>query len=276
MTNSAEETAESDFRALMDKITRDSGFQCSSYKDKCLRRRIAVRMRARATDSYADYADLLDGDVREYQRLVRSLTVNVTKFFRNWETYEAIQRHVIPKLLDRGEEELRIWSAGCSSGEEPYSMAILLHKHATENGRGTRLRSARIIGTDIDNDCLGEAERAFYTEKALGDTPPHLVEQYFPAVAGMRSMLPEVRNLVGFEHRDILSSPPPFESAHLIVCRNVIIYFEREAQERLFEEFHRNLAPGGFLVLGKVETLLGNARGMFTPVNARERVFRKA
>jgi chemotaxis methyl-accepting protein methylase len=233
-------------------------------------------MRARATDSFADYADLLDADAREYQRLVRSLTVNVTKFFRNWETYEAIEKHVIPNLLDRGEEELRVWSAGCSSGEEPYSVAILLHKHATEKGQQARLRSVRIAGTDIDIDCLGEAERAFYSEGALGDTPPRLVDKYFPSVAGMRTMIPEVRELVGFQRRDVLSSPPPFESAHLIVCRNVIIYFEREAQERLFEEFHRNLAPGGFLVLGKVETLLGNARSMFAPVNARERVFRKA
>jgi chemotaxis methyl-accepting protein methylase len=260
----------------MEKITRDSGFQCSSYKDKCLRRRIAVRMRARATHSFADYSGLLDADQREYERLVRSLTVNVTKFFRNWETYEVVERQVIPNLLERGERQLKIWSAGCSSGEEPYSLAILLHKHATESGRADRLGAVTVVGTDIDVDCLGEADRSFYSQGALGDTPPHLEKKYFPVVAGMRTMIPEVRNLVSFERSDLLSSPPPFESAHLIVCRNVIIYFEREAQERLFEEFHRNLAPGGFLVLGKVETLLGNARGLFTPVNARERVFRKA
>jgi chemotaxis methyl-accepting protein methylase len=228
----------------MDKITRDSGFQCSSYKDKCLRRRIAVRMRARATDSYADYGGILDADKREYERLVRSLTVNVTKFFRNWDTYDVVERQVIPNLLERGERQLRIWSAGCSSGEEPYSLAILLHKHATETGHAERLGSVTVVGTDIDGDCLGEAERAFYSETALGDTPPNLEKKYFPTVAGMRTMIPEVRNLVSFQRSDVLAGPPPFESAHLIVCRNVIIYFEREAQERLFEEFHRTLAPG--------------------------------
>lgn len=233
-------------------------------------------MRARATDSFADYARILDADSREYERLVRSLTVNVTKFFRNWDTYEVVERQVIPNLLERGERELRIWSAGCSSGEEAYSIGILLHKHATEKGHPECLGSVTVVGTDVDTDCLGEAERAFYSEGALGDTPPHLAAKYFPVVAGMRTMIPEVRDLVSFERRDVLSSPPPFESAHLIVCRNVIIYFEREAQERLFEQFHRNLAPGGFLVLGKVETLLGNARSLFTPVNARERIFRKA
>jgi chemotaxis protein methyltransferase CheR len=265
---------DAEFRALMDKITRDSGFQCSSYKDKCLRRRIAVRIRARGASGCAEYSGMLDTDPREYERLMRSLTVNVTKFFRNWETYSAIDQKVIPALMARDEHEIRVWSAGCSSGEEPYSLGILIHRHATENG-GPGLESVSIVGTDIDTDCLGEAERAVYTESALGDTPADLREKYFPQIAGLRAMLPEVRQLVRFEVRDLLHFQPPFEEAHLIVCRNVIIYLERAAQDALFAHFHRTLAPGGFLVLGKVETLLGDARGLFSPVNARERIFRK-
>jgi len=263
------------FRALMDKITRDRGFQCSSYKDKCLRRRFAVRMRAKGTSSHAEYAGMLDADPGEYDRLVRSLTINVTKFFRNWDTYAALDQKVIPALWERGEYELRVWSAGCSSGEEPYSTAILMHKHAAETDQLSRLDSVSIVGTDIDSDSLGEAERAFYGESALGDTPAELREQYFPPVAGMFTMLPEVKQLVTFQLRDLLGSPPPIEDIHLLLCRNVIIYFEREAQDALFAEFHRILAPGGFLVLGKVETLLGASRGLFSPVNARERIFRK-
>jgi len=258
----------------MDKITRDSGFQCSSYKDKCLRRRIAVRIRARGASGCAEYSGMLDSDPREYEKLVRSLTVNVTKFFRNWETYSAIDQKVIPALLERDEREIRVWSAGCSSGEEPYSIGILMHKHSSGNGRD--LKSVSIVGTDIDTDCLGEAERAVYTETALGDTPADLREKYFPRIAGQRTMLPEVRRLVTFEVRDVLQFQPPFEDAHLIVCRNVIIYLERAAQDALFAHFHQALAAGGFLVLGKVETLLGEARGLFSPVNARERIFRKA
>ncbi len=266
---------EAGFRALMDKITRDRGFQCSSYKDKCLRRRFAVRMRAKGTSTHAEYAGILDTDPGEYDRLVRSLTINVTKFFRNWDTYSALEQKVIPALLARGEPELRVWSAGCSSGEEPYSTAILMHKHAAETGQLSRLDSVSIVGTDIDAECLGEAERAFYGESALGDTPAELRQQYFPSVAGMFTMLPEVRRLVTFQVRDLLGSRPPMDEIHLILCRNVVIYFEREAQDALFAEFHRALAPGGFLVLGKVETLLGAARGLFSPVNARERIFRK-
>ena len=258
----------------MDKITRDSGFQCSSYKDKCLRRRIAVRIRARGASGCAEYSGMLDNDPREYERLMRSLTVNVTKFFRNWETYSAIDQKVIPALLERDEREIRVWSAGCSSGEEPYSIGILVHRYAAAKG-GRNLESVSIVGTDIDTDCLGEADRAVYTEAALGDTPADLREQYFPRIAGFRAMVPEVRKLVTFQVRDLLHFQPPFEDAQLIVCRNVIIYLERAAQDALFAHFHKTLASGGFLVLGKVETLLGEDRGLFSPVNARERIFRK-
>jgi chemotaxis protein methyltransferase CheR len=265
---------DAEFRALMDKITRDSGFQCSSYKDKCLRRRIAVRIRAKGASGCAEYSGMLDKDPREYERLMRSLTVNVTKFFRNWETYSAIEQKVVPALMQNGGREIRVWSAGCSSGEEPYSIGILMHKHAAANGGGG-LESVSIVGTDIDTDCLREADRTMYTEAALGDTPADLREKYFPPVAGLRTMLPEVKRLVTFEARDLLHFQPPFEDAHLIVCRNVIIYLERAAQDALFAHFHQTLAPDGFLVLGKVETLLGEARGLFSPVNARERIFRK-
>jgi len=263
------------FRALMDKITRDRGFRCASYKDKCLRRRIAVRMRAKGTFTANEYAGVLDTDPREYERLIRSLTVNVTKFFRNWETYAAIENKVVPALFDNGDDDMRVWSAGCSSGEEPYSIAILMHKHAAETKSMERLGQAAIVGTDIDTDCLAEADRAVYGETALAETPPELRRQYFEQVAGLNAVPPAVRNLVRFECADLLTDAPPFASAHLIVCRNVIIYFEREAQDALFETFHRALAPGGFLVLGKVETLLGDVRSMFAAVNARERIFRK-
>jgi chemotaxis protein methyltransferase CheR len=263
------------FRALVEKITRDRGFRCSSYKDKCLRRRIAVRMRAKRTVTASEYSTALDTDPNEYDRLIRSLTVNVTKFFRNWDTYSVIDRTVIPELMDRDEPETRIWSAGCSSGEEPYSIAILAHQHAVAREAQARLQSIRILGTDIDMECLGEAERGFYAEAALGDTPPVLRERYFPLYAGLHTMLPDVKRMVGFECNDLLAYEPPLNDIHLILCRNVIIYFEREAQDALFASFHRVLAPGGFLVLGKVETLLGEARSLFTPVNSRERIFRK-
>ena len=259
----------------MDKITRDRGFRCSSYKDKCLRRRVAVRMRARGAASYSDYASILDADLHEYDRLHRALTINVTKFFRNWDAYAVLEQRVVPQLWERSDPTLHIWSAGCASGEEAYSLGILMHQHAETTGTLDRLDSVAIVGTDIDGHCVRDAERALYAETTLGDTPLALRLKYFPTDDGLRTMIPAVKRLVRFEQADLLQASPPFEQAHLILCRNVIIYFEKDAQEALLREFHRVLAPGGFLVLGKVETLLGDIRGLFSPVNARERVFRK-
>jgi chemotaxis protein methyltransferase CheR len=232
-------------------------------------------MRAKHSATAGEYAMALDSDPREYDRLIRSLTVNVTKFFRNWDTYSMIEEKIIPALWDRGERETRVWSAGCSSGEEPYSIGILMHKYAAERQEPARLETISITGTDIDAECLADAERGFYADSALADTPPALRARYFPEVAGLHTMLPDVKRLVSFECNDLLAYEPRSEDMHLILCRNVIIYFEREAQDALFSAFHRSLAPGGFLVLGKVESLLGDARALFTPVNARERIFRK-
>ncbi len=266
---------EAGFVPLLDKITSERGFRCSSYKDKCLRRRIAVRMRANNAFTYWEYSALLDRDPLEYDRLLRALTINVTKFFRNWETYATIEERVMPALWQRSEPELRVWSAGCSSGEEPYSLAVLMHRQAAVSGERSRLERVALLGTDIDDDCLAEAERGFYGEPAFTDTPRDLREEYFPQVAGLSTITPEVKRMVRFARHDVLEDAPPMHEVHLLVCRNVIIYLERDAQEELFERFHRALAPGGFLVLGKVETLLGKARSLFSAVNARERIFRK-
>ena len=264
--------ADAEFDALTEKISRERGFGCASYKEKCLRRRIAVRMRATGSHTYAQYADVLDRDTREYERLLDALTINVTKLFRNWETYEAIGRTVVPILWNRPENEILVWSAGCSSGEEPYSLAILFHRHAESVGELSRLSRVRVIGTDIDRESLVTAERGLYPETAFADTPPALRSRYFSDSWPAR-VDPAIRALVTFERRDLLNESPPASAFHLIACRNVIIYFDRVTQERLFESFAERLTPGGHLVLGKVETLLGTARTRFGSVKGRERIF---
>jgi chemotaxis methyl-accepting protein methylase len=261
------------FAELTGKIARDRGFGCASYKEKCLRRRIAVRMRARGVHTYADYARLLDADPREYELLLDALTINVTKLFRNWETFAAIGRAVIPELWARDEPALRVWSAGCASGEEAYSLAVLFHRHAEAVGAPHRLSRVSVLGTDIDRASLDAALRGAYQEASFADTPPELRQAYF-APSAPHEIRPEVKRLVRFERRDLLREPPP-EGMHLIACRNVIIYFDRTTQEALFERFHAALVPGGYLVLGKVETLLGPARTMFAAVDSRERIFRR-
>jgi chemotaxis protein methyltransferase CheR len=232
-------------------------------------------MRARGVHTFDDYARLLDADAIEYDRLLDALTINVTKLFRNWETYEAIARHVVPVLLAAPGSALRVWSAGCSSGEEPYSLAILFHRAAAGAGALDQLRRVSVLGTDIDRDSLAAAERGTFDEAAFADTPAELRRAYFtdrPPFA----LRADVRGLVSFERRDLLRDPPPPGPHHLVACRNVLIYFDRSTQEQLFERFHAALAPRGFLVLGKVETVLGRARSLFAAENARQRIFRRA
>lgn len=232
-------------------------------------------MRAKNAQSFGEYARVLDGDPVEYDRLVDALTINVSRFFRNPETFACIATTVLPELWASRSPILRFWSAGCATGEEPYSLAVLSREHAlaTHDLRG--LDRLRIIGSDVDREAVSAASRGRYQPAAFGDTPPAVVSKYFPLEHGLHSVAPEIRNLVAFEQRDLLDGAAPFARMHLIICRNVIIYFTRETQELLLERFHDLLLPGGFLVLGKVETLLGKSREFFEAVSSRERVYRR-
>ncbi len=266
--------AEDGFELLAEKITRETSFRCASYKDRCLRRRIAVRMRARGADSFAAYAKVLDADRREYERLLDALTVNVTKFFRNPTTFEALASVVVPELWRR-EGSIAAWSAGSASGEEPVSLAALFHEHAAGLGELARVGRVEVVGSDIDRASLLAAERARYAPAAFGDTPEHMLDRLFPNVGDARTVIPAIRSLVRFERRDILRDPPARSTYDLISCRNVIIYLGRDAQEELLCSFYSALKPGGYLVMGRVETLLGEPRQLFTVVDVRERIFRK-
>lgn len=262
------------FASLMAKVAAESGFSCASYKQRCLRRRVAVRMRARGVQDYAAYAALLDLDERERERLVDVLTINVTRLFRDRGVYDALAADVVPGLWRSAWPELRVWSAGCASGEEAYSLAILFREHALALGSGQELGRIRIVGTDIDRGSLAAASAGRYLEHSFVDVPAAIRERYF-SPGFPASVSPELAGMVSFERHDMLQDPPIATAMHLIVCRNVLIYFDRESQERLFGLFRDLLVPGGVLVLGKVETLLGDARQGFAPVNARERVFRR-
>ena len=262
------------FAALLVQVERDHGFRVRSYKERCLRRRVAVRMRATGAHRYADYAQRLTSDPREYERLLDALTINVTKLFRNWEAYEALGRVVVPELWALPAPSLRVWSAGCSSGEEPYSLAVMFHRHASARGELGRLGRVRVLGSDIDRASLAAAADREFDEAAFADTPPEIRARYFTPAVPSR-VHPVVRAMIDLERRDLLRDEPPRGGMHLIACRNVVIYFDRPTQEALFERFHAALLPGAFLFLGKVETLLGRARTMFAPVDARERIFRR-
>ena len=248
------------FLALTGKISRERGVSCGSYKDKCLKRRIAVRMRARGVHTYEDYGKLLDQDTREYQELLDALTINVTKFFRNADTWSALRPYL--RTLVRARPQLRVWSAGCASGEEPYTIAVLL---AETSAKGF------IDATDVDRLSLERTRQAKYPDTAFTEMPADLKRRYI--VDGQP--VPALRELVRVVAHDLMRQPPPHPPYDLIVCRNVVIYFERKAQERLFEVFVNALAPQGVLLLGKVETLFGPARERLALVDPRERIYIK-
>jgi chemotaxis methyl-accepting protein methylase len=206
--------------------------------------------------------------------LLDALTINVTKLFRNWDTYTVLREKIVPALWALPDPVINVWSAGCSSGEEPYSLAALFHEHAARQGGQSNAETrVRVLGSDIDVRSLAAAERGDFEESDFTETPPELRKRYFAHTAPF-TIVPEVRRMVRFERRDLLAEPVPNGPHHLICCRNVLIYFDRETQEKLFDKFRDALAPNGFLVLGKVETLLGAARLRFAAVDGRERIFR--
>ncbi|HET9039434.1 MAG TPA: protein-glutamate O-methyltransferase CheR [Gemmatimonadales bacterium] len=263
------------FAALARQIAQTSGFALEAYKDKCIRRRIAVRMRACGVHSYEDYRMLLDRSPNEYERLRDALTINVTRFYRNAETWSLLRRDVLPALLDRRRGEVRAWSAGCSSGEEAYTLALLAAEHLDRVGRGDELARLTIDATDIDRTSLDRARAACYRSEGLTEMPDELARPYFEPAGHERRVIDRVRRRVQVRALDLSREAPLRTDYDLILCRNVVIYFDRVMQERLFQTFADALVPGGYLVLGKVETLFGAARERLVLIDPRERVYRR-
>ena len=263
---------DSDLEGLLKTIEGQMGLDCGAYKESCLRRRIAVRMRACDVRTYTDYAAVLVRTPDEYDRLLSALTINVTKFYRNRDTWEALAERVLPILWQARKGNVRCWSAGCSTGEEPYTMTILLLELARKDGAGFS-HGGRVDATDLDPESLAKAEQGSYKETALEEMPPDLVDRYFSRDRP-RSVLQSVRQNVEFSRHDITVELPPNPSYDIIVCRNVLIYFDRSTQERIFRQFVHSLASGGYLVLGKTETLFGNVRETLELVDARERIYK--
>ena len=275
MTPARSDTDE--FLALTSKIARERGFGTHGYKRGCLHRRIAVRMRARGARDYGEYGRLLDGDPAEYERLIEALTINVTKLFRNHDAWSVVEHVVLPALWAAPPAAIRCWVAGCASGEEAYTLAALWHRFASARcgrSRNNDVGRVSIIASDIDRESLERATAGVYAEAAFAETPADMRARYFPGEAPCAAA-PELRALVRFERRDLLLDSAPPAGFRLITCRNVLIYFDRVSQDALLQRFHVVLVPGGFLVLGKVETLLGAAREQFDVVDQRQRIFRR-
>ena len=263
------------FAALARKISKGAGLPVEAYKDKCVRRRIAVRMRACGVHSYAEYQAILDRSPAEYERLRDTLTINVTRFYRNAETWNLLRRDLIPRLCAPGTGEIRVWSAGCASGEEAYTIAILAAEHLDRTGRSGELSRIVVDATDVDRMSLERAREARYRPENLTEMPQELVDRYLETSGPDLQVVSRVRARVFVRRVDLSAGHPPGRDYRMVVCRNVLIYFDRPMQERLFQVFTDSLAPGGYLVLGKVETLFGTVRERLVLVDPRERVYRR-
>ncbi|MBV9408040.1 MAG: PAS domain-containing protein [Candidatus Eremiobacteraeota bacterium] len=238
---------------LLIEIRSGSGIDFRLYKTPTILRRLARLMAAGGFSDLGHYLTHLRAHPEEYSRLIRSLLINVTEFFRDPELYEYLRDEIIPDLLSHAADhgnELRLWSAGCATGEEAYSLAILVSE-----ALGERLNDfhVRIFATDLDDDAIAFARRGVYPETALSEMPPELVARYFTKLDEGFEVKKNIRNLTVFGIHD-LAQRSPFPRIDLCLCRNVLIYFTKELQQRTLQLFAFSLREDGYLVLGKAET----------------------
>ena len=263
----------SDIRNL---LFERSTLDINNYKDKCIKRRIAVRVRANGCKTAEEYVDLLKRRTSELENLLKTLTINVTQFFRNPFAFDKIRDEILPLIFKKksGEENssLKIWSVGCSSGEEPYSLAIILKEYFKKE---LMRFPAIIVATDFDTEVIEKAKEGVYQEKSLEEVPAHLKEKYFvPLGGGSFGIVPQIKEMVIFKRRNILQDDL-HEKQDLIICRNMLIYFSREQQGVILDKLTNSLTMDGFLILGKAETLVSNSRNNFKTVSSRERIYKK-
>jgi chemotaxis protein methyltransferase CheR len=264
-----------EFSLLLKYINDARGLDCKQYKPNYLKRRISVRMRARSTPRYLDYMQLLKQDPEEYRQLLNDLTINVTEFFRDPDVYQAIRDKLLPDILEykRGKRSntIRIWSAGCATGEEPYSLAMLAWDCFSRQ-KEKDYWVARITATDLDDKSLHTAKRGRYP--VINVLPGSQPERYFEREGEEWRVRNDILHMVKFYKADLMGRPT-HRFMDMVVCRNVLIYFEKEMQKKLLLSFHQALRRDGFLVLGKSEAIVGTVGTQFEPYLRRERIYRK-
>lgn len=251
-----------DFAAITAILDAAGGVALDHYHNACVKRRIAARIRALKLPGAAAYIELLQADREEIPRLNALLSLHVSAFYRDPTTFAALQ-----SILQERPQLLRWWSAGCAGGEEPYSLALLSEQIAELQGR------VKILATDISREILEKARGGIFDPSHLGNLPATELVRSFTAVGGSYCLGEKYRTLVDFAQFDLLS-PEPYPQVDLILCRYVLIYFNAMDQEQIVCRFAEALPSGGILVLGRTEALRNNS-GLFTPINADERIYQR-
>jgi two-component system CheB/CheR fusion protein len=271
-TDLLNDVQDADFEHLLEYLKHSRGFDFSGYKRTSLRRRFQKRLQTIAIKTYSDYLDFLEVHPDEFSALFNTVLINVSSFFRDQTTWDHLRSEVLPAILaKKGDQEpIRVWSAGCASGEEPYTIAILL---AEALGEAKFRERVKIYATDIDEQALDHARRATYTLQDVVTLPVELRERYFEASESHFSFRKEFRRSVIFGRHDLLQDAP-ISRIDLLICRNTLMYFNVEAQNRILTRFHWALADGAYLFLGKAEMLLTHTH-LFSPVDLKRRLFIK-
>jgi chemotaxis protein methyltransferase CheR len=258
--------------AVVLQMRRD--FNISMYKDKCMKRRIAIRMRSCRCRDAAEYCSVLRQSDQELDLLKKALTIHVSQFFRNPSLFEKLRTDILPQLFQNNDvvrKSLHIYSLGCAGGEEAYSLGIILREFYSRQLVHTPVE---ISAYDIDSDILHAAVRAEFNEDRLKDLPDSFRERYFVQDGKRLRLTADIRNMVSFHMRNIVDVET-FEPCQLALCRNTLIYFTRQDQEKILRGIAHILPSGGILVLGKSETVVGEVRQLFATVCPVERIYRR-
>ena len=264
------------FERLLEFLEQQRGFDFTGYKRPSLMRRVQRRMQMLSLEDFDGYVDYLEVHPEEFAQLFNTILINVTAFFRDAHAWEYLEKNALPELVQskRDGEPVRVWSAGCASGQEAFSIAILLAE--AMGGEAFRER-VKIYATDVDEEALNQARLASYTAKEMEDVPPTLRDRYFDSVNSRYVFRSDLRRSVIFGRHDLVQDAP-ISRLDLLICRNTLMYFNAETQSRVLQRFHFALngenSGAGYLFLGRAEMLLTHST-LFSPLDLRCRIFSK-
>ncbi len=258
-------------------IQKYKGFDISHYKDSYIERRLNTRMNLTKRNDLKSYIELLRNNPEEFNKLMDALTVNVTEFFRNNETFAALETDIVPKILQNKETDsrdvIKVWSAGSSSGEETYTLAILFLEALRKSGKKYDLM---VYGTDIDRKSIIKSKSGIYESNKVSGIRKDLLDRYFEEHGNEYRIKPFVKEHVKFSYLDLTSDfVQNLATYELILCRNVIIYFTLDVKMSLFMKFYQMLRKDGYLIIGKNEAITGKAVDHLENVNLSERIYKK-
>jgi two-component system CheB/CheR fusion protein len=269
-TTGAEPSAEA-FKKIMLQLRNHSGVDFSLYKSATIQRRVTRRILLSRQPSAESYAQYLRGNTRELDALYTDVLISVTSFFRNPEAFDVLKDKVFPALLaQRGDEPLRVWVLGCSTGQEAYSIAMAFTEAAD---RASSVRRLQIFATDLNDALLDKARRGLYTKSLVDDLEPDRLRRFFVEEEEGYRIVKAMREMVVFARQNVIADPP-FARVNLVSCRNLLIYFAPEVQQKLLPMFHYALKPHGYLFLGNSESI-GAFTHLFEPVDKRNKIYLK-